>query len=174
MTTKLKNKPASRPINRNRNKGVDLPATGAASISKKDAEDIKDANDVAVVEAKLAQQAQANTLAIVDILEGKEYVISQSLTQSFGKVAIAYFNGDVDSMPRYRFTRRYLGNEVILVDLFRRQSDYDRADVEIRRKLVHELGGRYAAAGPGHSRLPHKEKSLREKYPSISEQLEAR
>lgn len=131
----------------------------------------QDQKDVAQVEAKLANQKADDKLQVVDVLEGKEWIISQSLTQSFGMKTIEHFKGDVSLIPKWRFSRRYLGEKTILVDLFRKQKDYDAADVEARRKLVNKLGGHYAALGPGHSRLPHKDKALREKYPSLVEQL---
>ena len=170
MATKTARRAASKQVTQ---PGPELEATGAGELDPEKKEDAQDARDVANVQAKLADQAASNKLAIVDRLNGLEFVVDQSISQAFGNAVVKHFGGNADMIPHYRFSRRYIGAPtVILVDLFRRQQDYDKADVEGRRLLVHAFGGRYAAAGPGHSRMPHKEKSLREKYLSIHEQLE--
>jgi hypothetical protein len=107
----------------------------------------------------------------VEELAGREWLPAQSLAQAFGQAAIDFYQGDVDAMPRWRFARRYLGPEVVVIDTFRTEKAYEAAQVDERRRVVTALGGRYAALGPFHTRLPYADKTLRAKYPSMVEQL---
>jgi hypothetical protein len=135
-----------------------------------DAESAKDKADIAAAAQKETDRKAADKISQVPALEGQNYALDQSLTQCFGMEVIKHFKGQVDKIPTWRFGRWYFGAKVV-VDTFRTQSAYDAAGVEKRRELVHTFGGRYAALGPSHTRLPHADKGLRARFPSLVEQI---
>jgi len=135
-------------------------------------------------EAVEKRQDQADEAAIAAKVEDKKtkdpvsapmeygfYATSQTLTQCFGQTVLDYYKGDVDAMPKWRFSRRYLSRKVI-VDLFYTQRSYDAGQVEQRRALCKHFGYAYAALGPAHSVYPHPDPEVRKKMPpSQVEQL---
>lgn len=174
--TQTSDKPASRRVSKTQADELSappMPNAGATATAEepKTAEEAQDAAQEASLTERADARAAADKIGQVPELAGREWVPTNSLTQAFGQAAIDFYKGDVPAMPRWRFARRYLGEQVILVDTFRTQKEYDEAQVEERRRVVTALGGRYAALGPFHTRLPHNDKTLRDKYPSMVEQL---
>ena len=99
-----------------------------------------------------------------DFMDHAPFVTDQSTTQIWGLKSAPE--------PVYNFSRWYwMVKQNAVVDLFKKQEDYDAADVEGRRALAHKYGTRYAALGPNHSRAPHSDPKLRKLYPSLVEQL---
>lgn len=135
-----------------------------------DDEDARNSAEAAEITEKVESVKKADKINQVALLADGKYSIDQSLTQTFGMVAIDHYNGDVPSMPKWMFKRVYFALRVI-VDTFRTEAEYNRADVEERRALAKKLGWNYAALGPNHSREPHMDAILRQKYPSMVEQL---
>ena len=103
---------------------------------------------------------------IGEVLDYAPFATNQTPAQIWG-----FKLKEEDCASPIRFCRWYFGNGVV-VDFFRTQKEYDAANVEVRRALVHKYGGRYAALGPRHSRYPLPDPKMRAKYPSMTEQLE--
>jgi hypothetical protein len=129
----------------------------------------QDKADEAKVQAQVEDHKAKDPVS--EPIEYGQFVQSQSISQCFGQAAIDYYRGDADAMPRWRFSRRYLGRKII-VDLFYTQRAYDNAQVEQRRALCKHFGYAYAALGPAHSVYPHPDPEMRKKMPpSQVEQL---
>jgi hypothetical protein len=150
-----------------------LPAASASPVTAPEAaETAADAAEEATLREREAARKHRDKISQAhDRLADAEWVPSRSLTQVFGQAAIDFYKGDVDAMPHWRFARQYLGAEAVVIDTFRTSKAYDAAQVEERRRVVSALGGRYAALGPSHSRLPHADPELAKRFPSMVEQL---
>jgi hypothetical protein len=143
----------------------ELTPVQAESPSPTQAIKIKQRQDEAKVRAKVAEQ-KAND-PISQPLDFGQFWAQVSPTQIWGRKWIDHFKGPG---PKMRFSRWYLGHKII-VDTFLTDKLYKEADVEARRSIVNEMGFKYAALGPQHSVKPHERPQLREKFPSLVEQL---
>ena len=136
-----------------------------------DEEEAQDRADEEAVKDKVQAKKTADKIGQVEEIEHAPYASDQSVTQCFGMPIIEAYGGKVEDLPRFHFKRWYFGLKII-VDTFRSDKEYEAAQVEERRALAHKFGHRYAALGPFHSRYPHGDPEMREKYPSLVEQLE--
>lgn len=101
---------------------------------------------------------------IGEMMDHSTYVTDQSPTGVWGVKAAAE---RICTFSRWYF----MVKDNAIIDTFMTQALYDAADVEARRAMAHRYGTRYAALGPSHSRLPHKDAKLRKLFPSMMEQL---
>jgi hypothetical protein len=138
-----------------------------------EAEQEKENQEVAAVAEKTEAERQADRIGQIEAIDHAQFQIDMSPTQCWGMPLIHYFNDEVETIPKYRFTRSYFGLKII-VDTFKSEVEYHSADVEGRRKLAEHFGWKYAALGPNHTRFPYNDENLKKRYPSLVEQLGVR
>jgi hypothetical protein len=158
-----KHPPASRTITK---PGTDLPKLRADPSpepgTKAEAE--KRAHDESQAEIDQNLEALKTADKFGEMMDHAPFVMNQSPTAIWGVKA----SGE----KQYNFTRWYfMAKDNVVLDLFLTHEAYDAAEVEKRRDLARRFGTRYAALGPMHSRLPHKDAELRKQFPSLVEQI---